>query len=169
MRCVRYFDCWSVRSICEECLSRLYNAFVQLFRILHIIQQFHMIFIHLVKIVKQNECISTFQELSKSIYYRNNFKTWKIAQLSNLCSSRECFVRLTFRNVCKTIMRFSSQINAHLLDFRYHWLFEYNSLRISKQIFDWKFYLLCANVIKIRTSWDRKTIAKCRVSQSYQI
>ena len=82
MRCVRYLNCWNALFDLRRYLC---NALLQLFCILHINQQSHMIFTYLVRIVNQNERISMFQELLKSIHYRNNFETWKIAQLSNLC------------------------------------------------------------------------------------
>ena len=77
-----------------------FSKFVQLFRILHFNQQFHMIFAYLVKIIKQNKRISTFQKLYKSIHCRNNFENSKITSLSNLCllkcvafDSRQCLQR----------------------------------------------------------------------------
>ena len=42
------------RLIIKKCIT-----FVQQFRNLHIVRSFHMIFIYLIKIVKQNERIST--------------------------------------------------------------------------------------------------------------
>ena len=68
------------RSIIKE-----YNAFVHLFRNLHIKHSFHMIFTYLVKIVEQNWRISTLQKRQKSIHDRNNSETWKIISLSKLC------------------------------------------------------------------------------------
>ena len=41
----------------------------------------------LVKIVKQNERISTLQQLSKSIHYRNSFEIFKISSLQKLVVS----------------------------------------------------------------------------------
>ena len=81
MKCVRYIDCWSALFDLRKCLC---NAFVQLLRSLHINQQSHMIFTHLAKTVEQNECISTLQELSKSIHYRNSSEAFKLSSLQNV-------------------------------------------------------------------------------------
>ena len=71
--------------VCEK-ISFNSFSFVQLLRILHFNQQLHMIFIYLVRIVDQNERISMFQKLLKSIHYRNSCEILKIAKLRNLCS-----------------------------------------------------------------------------------
>ena len=54
------------------------RKFVQLFRILHIKQQSHIIFNYLIKVVKQNERNLKLKKLQKSIHYRNSFEIWKI-------------------------------------------------------------------------------------------
>ena len=88
MRCVRYSDCWNTLFDLRKCLC---NALVQLLRSLHINQQSHMIFIHLIRIVEQNECISTLQKLSKSIHYRNSFETFKLSSLQNVSLKTQLF------------------------------------------------------------------------------
>ena len=67
-------------SIIKEC-----NAFVQMFRNLHIKHSFHMIFIYLVTIVEQDKRISKLQKWQKSIHDRNSFEILKIISLSKLC------------------------------------------------------------------------------------
>ena len=61
-----------------------------MFRILQFNQQFHIIFIHLTQIVNQNERISTFQKLLKSIHYRNSFEIFKIT------FSSDSFLKIQF-------------------------------------------------------------------------
>ena len=61
-----------------------------MFRILHFNQQFHMIFIHLIQTVNQNERILTFQKLLKSIHYRNSFEIFKIT------FSSDSFLKIQF-------------------------------------------------------------------------
>ena len=66
---------------------------------LHRNQQFHIILNCLIKVVKQNERISTFQQLSKSIHYRNNFEIFKISSLQKLVVS---FRKIQFFTVFAT-------------------------------------------------------------------
>ena len=108
-------------NVCER-VSLNSSWFVQLFRILHLNQQSHMIFTYLVEIVNLNKRNSKLQKWQKLTHYRNKCKTWKIMLLSNLCLL--CANDSTSRNVCNAMMRFSSQFNTHSLDVRYHWLFE---------------------------------------------
>ena len=76
-------------------ISKRYNN-VQLFYFLYFNQQSHMIFIYLIKVVKQNQRILTLQKWLKSIYYRNSFEISKILWLSNLC-------QIVNWNVCEKI------------------------------------------------------------------
>ena len=101
-----------------------HDSFTQLFRFWHIKHWLHVVLICLIKNVEQNQRILTLQKWQKSIHYRNSFESWKIASLSKLCTFCECFARLILCNVCDAMMSFSSQLNAHSLDFRYCWLFE---------------------------------------------
>ena len=67
-------------SIIKRC-----NAFVQLFRNLHINHSFHMILNYLTTIVKQDKRISMLQKWQKSIHDRNSFEAFKITSLSKMC------------------------------------------------------------------------------------
>ena len=71
----------------KSILTKNIKIWMQFFRTLHINQQLHIIFIYLIKIVKQNERISTLQKWQKLIHYRNNFEFSKISSLSNLCQT----------------------------------------------------------------------------------
>ena len=75
----------------------------------------------------------------------------------------------TLRGACKTMMRFSPQLNATTMNFRCFWLFEQISLRASKWVFGCKFYLLGANAIKVQNRQGRRAMTGCRASQSYQM
>ena len=110
------------RSIIKKC-----NAFVHLFRNLHIKHSLHMIFTYLVRIVEQNWRISTLQKRQKSIHDRNSSETWKITSLPKLCLLK-CDLTLTLKLCTKFFWKNS---RANLLNIKLNVNFKYEKLYIE--------------------------------------
>ena len=129
-------------------------------------QQFHMILNCLIKIVKQNERISTFQQLSKSIHYRNNFEIFKISSLQKFVVS---FWKIQFFAMFATFqcdfdhnfMRIRSIFDIFDYLNRIHFVFQYKFFIVN--FVYWMQMLLKCEIREIAKQWRKlfRNFIKC--------